>query len=183
MNIAIIFSIMSLVLWAISFIYLRYYVSHRTSHEKILSDLQNEVGRLVADIDAATDRDLSLIEDRVKALKALLDDTDRRIVSYRRELDRRVTEEQAYAELGRRRRPVSQEPIVIKEQETPQSIEIKSPRFIRSARELNPKPPPISEQVLDLYRASIDPALIATKLGITIAEVELIINLTHDMEH
>ncbi len=43
------------------------------------------------------------MEDRIRSLRALLDETDKRIGAYRREIDRRASEERAYAELGRRR--------------------------------------------------------------------------------
>jgi hypothetical protein len=94
----------SLVLWAGAFLYLRFYVSRRTNAKRILSEFSEEVGKLVSDIDATTDRDLQLVEDRMKALRALLDETDKRVATMRREIDRRVSEERAYSELGRRSR-------------------------------------------------------------------------------
>ena len=97
----------SLVLWSVSFIYFRSFISRRTSSRRILSDFRDEVGKLVAEIDAATDRDLQLVEDRMKALRSLLDEADKRLGTMRREMDRRSSEERAYSEFGRKARPLS----------------------------------------------------------------------------
>jgi hypothetical protein len=99
-------AVVSLVLWAVSFLYFRAYVSRRTSSQRILSEFRDEVEKLVSEIDAATDRDVQLVEDRMKALRALLEETDKRVGTMRREIDRRSSEERAYSELGKRSRPI-----------------------------------------------------------------------------
>ncbi len=93
---------LGLILWAFSFLYLRSYLRRRTGVERILSDLREETNKLIAEIDAATDRDVTLVEDRVKALRALIEDADKRVSTFTREVERRGAEERAYAELGRR---------------------------------------------------------------------------------
>ncbi len=97
----------SLILWAVSFLYFRSYLSRRTSAQRVLSEFRDEVDKLVAEIDAATDRDVQLVEDRMKALRALLDEAEKRVGTMRREVERRSSEERAYAELGKRARPLS----------------------------------------------------------------------------
>ncbi|WP_304224416.1 hypothetical protein [Gracilinema caldarium] len=204
MEISFIFSVASLILWAFSFLYVRSLIIKRTSKDRILAEFRDEVDRLIADIDAATDRDIGLIEDRLKTLKALLDETDKRIISYTKELQRRAMQEQAYAELGRRQsaaRPVQRNPITQERQdslfdenkaasqtaektvqdeesagETPQPIQ--TPRFVKAEKEIKPKPPSFSEQVLELYLAGFSPELIASKLKVTVAEVDLAINVS-----
>lgn len=94
----------ALVLWAASFLYFRAYLSRRTSSGRILSEFRDEVEKLVSEIDAATDRDVQLVEDRMKALRSLLDEADKRIGTMKREIDRRSSEERAYSELGKRAR-------------------------------------------------------------------------------
>lgn len=204
MDISFIFSVASLILWAFSFLYVRSLILKRTSKDRILAEFRDEVDRLIADIDAATDRDIGLIEDRLKTLKALLDETDKRILSYSKELQRRSMQEQAYADLGRRQgsaRPVQRNPIIQERQdslfdenkagsltaektvhaeetprETPQPIP--TPRFVKAETEIKPKPPSFSEQVLELYLAGFSPELIASKLKVTVAEVDLAINVS-----
>ncbi len=93
---------LSLVLWAASFIYFRSYLSRRTGARNVLAEMRDEVDKLVSEIDSATDRDVTLVEDRMKSLRALLDETDKRLGTMRREAERRGSEEKAYAEIGRR---------------------------------------------------------------------------------
>ncbi|MCX7656747.1 MAG: hypothetical protein N2Z76_09510 [Treponemataceae bacterium] len=62
-------------------------------------------------------------------------------------------------------------PLVPQEKETSNSQTF--PSFVRSSVPIQPKPPPLGEQVLNLYRSGISTEVIAKKLGITVAEVEL----------
>jgi hypothetical protein len=98
MNLTVIFSAASLLLCGFFFLYIR----RRTRAEQLLAEFREEVDKLIAEIDAVTDRDAQLVEDRVKTLRALLEDADRRIALYARELNRRRSEESAYAALGRK---------------------------------------------------------------------------------
>jgi hypothetical protein len=98
MTLTVIFSAASLLFCGFFFIYIR----RRTAAKRILAEFREEVDRLIAEIDAVTDRDALLVEDRIKTLRALLEDADRRIALYARELDRRRGEESAYAALGRK---------------------------------------------------------------------------------
>ncbi|QQO08236.1 hypothetical protein [Breznakiella homolactica] len=102
MSLALLLSVAGIILWGFAFLYLRSYIKRRTGQERILSDFRDEVDKMIADIDAATDRDITLVEERVKALRKLLEDADKRIAVYKTELERRNSQESAYAELGRR---------------------------------------------------------------------------------
>lgn len=105
MDLSAFVSVTSLLLWAAAFLYFRSYLKRRTGADRLLAEFREEVEKLVSEIDAATDRDATLVEERVRSLRALLEDADRRISAYTREIDRRGSEERAYAELGRRARP------------------------------------------------------------------------------
>ena len=183
MNISIIFSVANLILWAFTFIYVRSLILKQTSKERILAEFRDEVSHLIADIDAATDRDIALVEDRIKTLKSLLEDTDKRILAYKKEINRRSVEEQAYAELGRRQgRSTIQVDTTSEQKEdvipTVPEEPIPKPRFIRTERDLKPKASSFSDQVLELYEAGFSPELIASKLKVTVAEVDLAINVS-----
>jgi hypothetical protein len=91
-----------LILWGFSFLYFRAYIKRRTGAERILGAFRDEVDQLVAEINQATDRDLSLIEDRIISLRRLLDDTDKRIKLQHTELERQNAGVEAYAALGKR---------------------------------------------------------------------------------
>jgi hypothetical protein len=101
MNWAYIVPAASLVFCCFFFFYFRSFIKKRTAAEELLAEYRTEVYRLIAEIDAATDRDALLVEERITALKKLLEDTDRRISVYVRELDRSRSGEALYTSLGR----------------------------------------------------------------------------------
>ncbi|MDR2447475.1 MAG: hypothetical protein LBD58_09360 [Treponema sp.] len=206
-----IISIMSLGLCALFFIYCNAYIRRRTGQERILAEFKEEVSKLIAEIDVATDRDATLIEDRIKTIKALLDDVDKRILLYDQELAKRRANEDAYAELGRKRlvearvnahtldsavqngggaapvREMSVQPVLKKEQHAGGGAlngaekdsddkewrkEREEPPAIHSAAT---EQKPVLEQIAELSRAGFSPNLIATRLGMSISEIELAI--------
>ncbi|MDR2633486.1 MAG: hypothetical protein LBC51_07680 [Treponema sp.] len=68
-----------------------------------MAEFREEVYKLIAEIDAATDKDALLVEERIKTLRSILEEVDKRISVHLREVDRRQFQEEAYAELGRKR--------------------------------------------------------------------------------
>ena len=101
MTVPLVISAISLCICVFSFFFFRWYIARKTAARELLADYHAEVYRLIAEIDAAADRDSLLVEERIKTLKKLLDDTDRRIGVYMRELQRSKNGEAMYASLGR----------------------------------------------------------------------------------
>ena len=101
MTTPLVISAISLCICVFSFLFFRWYIVRKTAARELLVDYRAEVYRLIAEIDAAADRDSLLVEERIKTLKKLLDDTDRRIGVYMRELQRSKNGEAMYASLGR----------------------------------------------------------------------------------
>jgi len=91
MIISLVISIVSLSLCVSGFFFLRWYISQRTNASRLLEEYREEVYRLISEIDAATDRDSRLVEERIKTLRNLLDDTDKRILYIRANLSAAVT--------------------------------------------------------------------------------------------
>ncbi|GHU95745.1 hypothetical protein FACS189479_09390 [Spirochaetia bacterium] len=110
MTFSIIFSGASLILCGFFFVYFTLYIKRRTERANILGDYQDEVNKLIADIDSATDRDALLVEDRITALKKLLEDVDKRITVLTREQDRKGRSDAVYSSLGRQMKVIVQEP-------------------------------------------------------------------------
>jgi len=100
-TIPLVVSILSLSLCVSGFFFLRWYISQKTDASRLLDEYRDEVHRLISEIDAATDRDSRLVEERIKTLRTLLDDTDKRISVYTRELQRSRNSEAIYKNLGR----------------------------------------------------------------------------------
>jgi hypothetical protein len=95
MTLPVLFSAVALLICVFSFIGLLRYIRLRTGAKHILEEVEEEVSRLIADIDAVTDRDITLLEDRSAAVKAMLETLDRRIAAYARELEGREKQEAA----------------------------------------------------------------------------------------
>lgn len=97
-------------LFAIWFI-LRARVGRYLELESLLSGVREEARALITEMNETADRNVSLVEDRMKSLGELLDEADRRMGLVRRELGARSAEREVYARLSKRRPIVpSEEP-------------------------------------------------------------------------
>ncbi|MDR0399679.1 MAG: hypothetical protein LBH51_01885 [Treponema sp.] len=164
MALQVIFSGASLVLCAFFFIYFHLYIRRRTGRDGVLAACQEEVNRLVAEIDRATDRDAQLVEERIAALRKILEDADRRIALLSRDLDRRRPGTELYTALASRR-PGSASP--------PPAEPPAAPSDTAPPRNEPPPVRPLTERVQELSRQGLAAPLIAARLGVSISEVEL----------
>lgn len=190
---------------ALVFLYVRSRVRKALESDGLIDKLRAEVGELVRDLNQTTDRNLTLVEDAIRALREASAEADRKTAVLRRETERRSTENAVYDRLGRMRnaasvseegavsppkaegprKPVSaaealplfdssrQETVVAPSREAPQEA---IPFVSFSSTPIRPKPT-TKEEVMGLSRRGISSEFIAAKLGITVAEVELIISL------
>ena len=195
-------SALAFVISVFSFFYHRTYIKTRTSQERLLAELREEVNSILKSINETTDRDISLIEEREKTLKNLLEEIDKRLKVYVRELEVRRGAENAYRELGKNRYRFSEdsqresdlrsksdsrgesESGGEKQNRSAASREAASqvkPAFPVPEFEVKPEPapgkppenpPPVGEQIFSLVRAGFSVPAIASRLGISIAEVE-----------
>jgi hypothetical protein len=175
------------------FLYLKWYVRQRTSSAGFLTDYREEINRLKAEIDVVTERNITLVEDSIKRLKEIQDDADRRVSNYVNELEKSRKSEELYTNLGKGIRaalkteaapplsvvmpnitPVVQPPVI----QQP-AVEIKP-----LASEVKPEPaqkPSSKRQIRafidQLANEGLPPNEIASRLDISIAEVDLAMNL------
>jgi hypothetical protein len=212
MTISLVISIISLSLCISGFFFLRWYISQRTDGNRLLEEYRDEVSRLNAEIDAAADRDSQLVEERIKTLRILLDDTDKRIGVYTRELQRSRNSEAIYKKLGRGiRAALDSIPMASEEQASPSEpaspgkkpAEINELPFTdeeKGIRSLSPQTrggkkqkkrktantqntaarpekPGIKMQIAQMAIQGLSPSEIASRLGISSAEVDLALNL------
>jgi hypothetical protein len=91
----------NLVLCAFFFVFFYLYIRRRTGIENILAVSREEVNRLIAEIDRATDRDARLVEERIASLRKVLEEADRRIAVLSRDLDRRRVSTGLYTAQGK----------------------------------------------------------------------------------
>ena len=110
MYFSLLFSALALVLAAVSFLYFKSYLKRRTGQERILSEMREEVDSIMREMDGAVERDISLIEERKRNLKTLLDDIDRRLKVYVREMEKLKNAEETSAALSQKNRAPEQAP-------------------------------------------------------------------------
>ncbi|MDR0637007.1 MAG: hypothetical protein LBF87_08000 [Treponema sp.] len=188
MYIAIVLSSASLLSCICFFLYCRHYIKSRTG-EHLLAEYREEVQKLIAELDAATDRDERLVTERITGLKTLMEKVDKRLRVLIGEEERRRVHAETYAELGRRRpvspsaaltvetqplplvsdTPVSETPVSDTTPAMPQA-----PRVMIAEQQIEPAPLPVAERVAQLSKAGLSADLIAASLKVSIAEVELV---------
>ena len=242
MNSSLIISVISLCLCIFGFFFIRWYVSRKTAARVLLADYREEVYRMIAEIDAATDRDSLLVEERIKTLAKIIEDADRRISVYLREVQRSRDGETIYNSLGKGIRialdsrpplpsgapsltpsspselfpldeTISQKTTTVKETHSakdktaakeiqavkkpktpaskaaiqsrkhselkPSAAAKKSVKKTKTQSGKNEQPgkPKIKVQIAEMYSKGHTPAEIASRLGISLAEVDLALNL------
>ena len=171
------------------FFYFKWYIKRRTSDVELLAEYRTEVNRLIADLDSVTDRDSLLVEERIKKLNALLDDTDKRIAVYVRELDRSRTGEALYSSLGRGIRAAlntpqtppsasaSSGPAAAVENIPPAESSIAPSAQHAEAIPERPSKQQIRVQIAGLAAQGLSPSEIASRLDLSLSEVDLALNL------
>ncbi|MDR0553805.1 MAG: hypothetical protein LBG76_03265 [Treponema sp.] len=186
MNAALILSAASLVICCLSFLYFRSYIKHRAG-EEVLAESRAEIYRLIAEIDSITDRDAQLIEERIKTLKALLEDTDKRLAVYARELERSRGGEALYTSLGRGIRvalgpkaaPPAVEPVSAAGELHPGTQA--APPYDETPAQAPPPAPAAKQrlriQIAELAAGGLSPGEIASRLDISLSEVDLALSL------
>jgi hypothetical protein len=151
---AYIFSSIALLFSVISFFILLSYIRKRTVIERIPAETREAVAQIINEIDRITDRDSALIEERVAKLKSILQDVDKRIATY---------EKQIYFELGRQKRFVKNT-----EEIKPETKPETKPEIVK-----NDEIADIGKSAAELNAAGIPIEEIAKRLKTSIAEAEV----------
>jgi hypothetical protein len=155
-----------------AFIYFRSYITRRTGDEARIKQIRDEINSLVVYINETTDKDITILEDKEKSLKALIEEIDKRLKVYARELERRENSSHAMAALAPK--AVTETYSDLSPNLAPQE---RGPRFVQAEQQIAPQPRPIGEQIRELARMGFSATVIASKLGLSISEVELAVAL------
>jgi hypothetical protein len=162
--------------------------------ENLLAGVREEARALVLELNETADRNVTLVEDRMGSLRELLAEVDRRIGVERKESGVRAVEREVYAKLSRRRPivPTSEGTVIpeppprrLEEAPIPLSLgaaaeeggRIRSAPEVKLSDELLLSSKSKREEALDLYRRGISADLIAARLGATVAEIELLVEV------
>ncbi len=167
---------------------------NRFSEKKILADLRDEVDRLVTDLGREADRDVELLEGRIRQLRDAMAEADQKMLLFSREETKRERASAMERTLSTPREgkapaaeafpsPGTASARVAPERETktePKKDEpimvYTKPMITRRDRQIEPVIP-LGERVLDMARKGISADMIASTLGMSLGEVELIIDM------
>jgi hypothetical protein len=229
------------------FVYFNNRIHKNMEPDVLLGKVRDEVNRMLLELNQTTDRNIDLLEDRIKSLHEVLQAADHRISLMKREVDKRASETATYTELGKHlprmavsvepppreaipQRPIPSIPSIPAVPETPKPHTVEEPeapyvsggsrdvpdaaktrgpelpvterpagpslptegRQSQAAFPVNPEPgavriqrsaeqidirKPLPERALELYRMGFTAELIASRLGRTVGEIELMLSL------
>ena len=123
--------------------------------QTVLESIREEVDRIIVELNSTTDRNITLLEDKVQSLTNLIEQADKKIGILRREIEKHELAGKVYSELAEKR---GKEPEVEGNNQGEQDVHT---------------------QVIQLHRQGISASVIAKRIGITLAEIELIISLAN----
>lgn len=201
------FAVLAIAINAILMIAFYRRLSARFSPDRVLGEIRGELDRLVADLGRETDRDVALLENRIQGLRSLIDEADRRILLANREAGKRREETTTLAALsgdsgGARVRGASDTvggTVASVESDSasdsaagtrvrdstaappPQEHEysrasMARARVANASRRVEPVIPTV-ERVVSLANRGFSADLIASKLSLSLGEVELIMDM------
>lgn len=171
----------TVILVVVAYLVLNRNIKARTSQQAALDEIKREVGAIITELNSTTERNIELIEDRIASLERLVEQADKRLGALRRDLAARSGESATYSRFGR---PVASTP-------SPQADH--GFQRDRAGRPLSPSEHEgesgasagpdeetggtVRERVRHLYLQGVPLPRIATVVGKTVGEVELIVAL------
>jgi hypothetical protein len=171
----------TVILVVVAYLVLNRNIKARTSQQAALDEIKREVGAIITELNSTTERNIELIEDRIASLERLVGQADKRLGALRRDLATRSGESGAYSRFGR---PAASSPAAQADSSFPQ----------RTAGRTDAAPEhegdsgaaagtdeatgdTVRERVRHLYLQGVPLSRIATIVGKTVGEVELIVAL------
>jgi hypothetical protein len=182
---AYIFSSAALLISVVSFFVMFFYVKNRTRADRIPQETRQEVAKIINEIDRITDRDSELIEERVKKIKSLLEDIDKHIAVYERQIENNKAVEKVQEKLSREKQNAAQDAAIEAYREfgkrnfaresafTPQPLKV---AVTENAADGDGEAADGQNRILraaELSAAGVPNHEIAKRLGTTVNEVEM----------
>jgi hypothetical protein len=140
--------------------------------------LREELNLLVLELNQTTDRNITLLEDRVRSLKSLVEEADKRIKVLNQETSRKTVESSVYTRLGKLR----EEPLILEETIAPEATDRPETKpddqipFVKLSQHQVTRND-LKDMVIKYHRQGLSQETIAAKLGVSLSEVELVIAL------
>ena len=170
-GIAIVIGINIIVLFGIFFFFKRR-IDKSLRTEEVVRTIREEIEQLIIELNQTTDRNIAIIEERINELKKVTASADKQIKVLSREVQRKTKESETYLHM----KPV---PGGLKKTGS-ESRPVKEGRETRGTQggKDGPGAANTRERVLSMFHRGEEIEQISKELGITVAEVELIISLS-----
>jgi hypothetical protein len=124
---------------------------------KVLLELESEVNDLILEMNQTTDRNINILEEKIRALSKILNDADKRIKILGTETGKIKAETTVYSRAG-----------LIDEKKLDSDVPLKK----KQAVETNKR-----DRIIELHNNGFTSSVIASRVGLTVGEIELIISL------
>ena len=122
----------------------------------VIDQLKSEISELILELNLTTDRNINILEEKISSLTRLLNNADKRIKILGTESERNKSESIIYNKIGRIN---DNQPLVDSSPKTP-VVEISK-----------------KDRIIELHNNGFTTSVIASRVGATVGEVELIISL------
>ncbi len=142
---------------SVLYVVLRRMIESKVNPKSILSEIRKEVDGIIAELNKTTDRNITIIEEKIKQLEDILDKSDKRINVLKRE-NEKLGMGKTYNDIlsgVRATNKVSQ----------------------AAAREENTR-----DKIIRFYREGFSPEAIANHINVPVGEIELIISIERESE-
>jgi len=136
------------------FFYFKRRIDKSLKTEEVINSIRKEIEQLILELNQTTNRNVDIIEDRIQNLKEVIASADKQVKILNREIQKKAKETDTYANI---------KPVFVKNKPSQKTVE-KNPRTTR-------------DRVITLFYKGENIEDISKDLGITLAEVELIISL------
>ena len=180
-------------------LWLFFYIKFKTefSSAKVLENIRREVDKLLIEIQRETENTTLLIEARIEGLKQLIDEADKRISIAEGEIKKRRHEKQVLSKLHTEENvPVKKTQVQKKLEayemiasptpvsETPPEVEVavepelfnQEPQFSVAQEPVKIKKS-VKDKIIEMYKQDFTTQYIAKELGISVSEVDFLINM------
>lgn len=166
------------VILGIIYLVLNRKVEKNITPEAFLEKVRSEIQSVIVELNETTDRNITLLEERVRSLQAVIKRADKQLTVLQREVEKHRESSEVYTHLRKAGKivsgPVKEGASAGSTPEQPSRQQAVSPGQATRATE---EELPLEQRVINLHNQGIAPGSIANRLNRTIGEVELIISL------
>ena len=182
----------ALAIVGLGFYFLNRKIDRRLETTALTEQIQKEIDEILIELNGTTERNVALVEERIRALGRLLEQADRRIQVLQREIDKQARAADVYGTVVQKRQAIARETHsrrsgeAATEADTPSqgaahSSDGQQDSLGPSSESPSDSPPRSAPKLRDRVRALRDQGKsaeqIAAALGSTVGEVELILSL------